>query len=101
MSHETSGSLENDGFRAGLTAEAGRVVLRSRNGTQMGPAFPEVVTAAAQLLGEDVAVDVRVDGGEEPGSGRPVRRSRIARRSASSRASAGRSPSAGRSAGCG
>ncbi|MEU3700037.1 ATP-dependent DNA ligase [Streptomyces griseoviridis] len=38
-----------DGFRAGLSAAGGQVVLRSRNGTQMGPAFPEVVAAAAQL----------------------------------------------------
>ncbi|MEU2565060.1 hypothetical protein ABZ626_37905 [Streptomyces longispororuber] len=38
-----------DGFRAGLSIDAGHVVLRSRNGTQMAPAFPEIVAAAAQL----------------------------------------------------
>ncbi|WP_229925604.1 ATP-dependent DNA ligase [Streptomyces longispororuber] len=38
-----------DGFRAGLSLDARQVVLRSRNGTQMAPAFPEIVAAAAQL----------------------------------------------------
>ncbi|WP_314416190.1 ATP-dependent DNA ligase [Streptomyces sp. DSM 40484] len=38
-----------DGFRAALSVDGGQVVLRSRRGTQMGPAFPEVVAGAAQL----------------------------------------------------
>lgn len=36
-------------FRALVSVEAGRVVLRSRNGTDMGPAFPEVAAGAVQL----------------------------------------------------
>ncbi|MEU9191124.1 hypothetical protein AB0D14_42865 [Streptomyces sp. NPDC048484] len=38
-----------DGFRAAVSVEGGQVVLRSRRGTLMGPAFPEVVAGAAQL----------------------------------------------------
>ncbi|MCX5096070.1 hypothetical protein OOK36_46265 [Streptomyces sp. NBC_00365] len=38
-----------DGFRAGVRVDAGQVVLRSRSGTDMAPAFPEVVAGAAQL----------------------------------------------------
>ncbi|MEU6687753.1 ATP-dependent DNA ligase [Streptomyces sp. NPDC046832] len=38
-----------DGFRALVSADAGKVVLRSRRGTEMGPAFPEIVAGAAQL----------------------------------------------------
>ncbi|WP_234332057.1 hypothetical protein [Streptomyces sp. NRRL F-5650] len=47
--HETRQSLEKDGFRAAVSVDAGRVVLRSRHGTEMGPAFPEVVSGAVQL----------------------------------------------------
>ncbi|MES4886169.1 hypothetical protein ABVB69_37620 [Streptomyces sp. NPDC000349] len=43
-----------DGFRAGLCIDGGQVMLRSRRGTQMAPAFPEVVTGAADVdLTED------------------------------------------------
>ncbi|MFF7953722.1 ATP-dependent DNA ligase [Streptomyces griseorubiginosus] len=38
-----------DGFRALLSLDEGRVVLHSRRGTEMGPAFPEIVAGAAQL----------------------------------------------------
>ncbi|MEU0896779.1 ATP-dependent DNA ligase [Streptomyces massasporeus] len=38
-----------DGFRALLSADAGKVELRSRRGTEMGPSFPEIVAGAAQL----------------------------------------------------
>jgi ATP-dependent DNA ligase len=38
-----------DGFRAGVSVDAGQVVLRSRHGTDMTPAFPEVVAGALQL----------------------------------------------------
>jgi ATP-dependent DNA ligase len=38
-----------DGFRALVSVEAGRVTLRSRRGTEMGPSFPEVVAGAVQL----------------------------------------------------
>ncbi|MFG2466117.1 ATP-dependent DNA ligase [Streptomyces canus] len=38
-----------DGFRALVSVEAGRVVLRSRRGTEMIPAFPEIEEGAAQL----------------------------------------------------
>ncbi|MFJ9154275.1 hypothetical protein ACIRP7_40970 [Streptomyces sp. NPDC102270] len=38
-----------DGFRARLSVDAGRVVLRSRRGTEMLPAFPEIEAGAAQL----------------------------------------------------
>ncbi|KPI01855.1 lig, putative ATP-dependint DNA ligase [Actinobacteria bacterium OK006] len=49
MPYETRQSLENDGCRAALSVDAGVVVLRSRRGTQMGPAFPEIAAGAAQL----------------------------------------------------
>lgn len=38
-----------DGFRAGVSVDAGTAVLRSRRGTQMGPAFPEIVAGTSQL----------------------------------------------------
>ncbi|WP_238431939.1 ATP-dependent DNA ligase [Streptomyces cavernae] len=38
-----------DGWRAMLSVDAGRVALRSRKGTDLAPAFPEVRSAAAQL----------------------------------------------------
>ncbi|MEU3491233.1 ATP-dependent DNA ligase [Streptomyces massasporeus] len=41
--------LKWDGFRALLSVDAGKVALRSRRGTEMGPAFPEIVAGAAQL----------------------------------------------------
>lgn len=49
MSHETRQNLEKDGFRTLVSVDAGRVVLRSRRGTEMGPSFPEVVEGAMQL----------------------------------------------------
>ncbi|WP_341867926.1 hypothetical protein [Streptomyces misionensis] len=38
-----------DGFRALLSVDAGRLVLRSRQGTDLAPAFPEIRAAGAQL----------------------------------------------------
>jgi ATP-dependent DNA ligase len=38
-----------DGFRAGLEAGRGRVVLTSRNGNRLDPKFPEIADAAAAL----------------------------------------------------
>ncbi|MEU0037589.1 ATP-dependent DNA ligase [Streptomyces sp. NPDC006333] len=38
-----------DGFRALLHIDAGRVVLRSRRGTEMVSAFPDIAAAAVQL----------------------------------------------------
>ncbi|MFF8867863.1 ATP-dependent DNA ligase [Streptomyces sp. NPDC015139] len=38
-----------DGFRAAVSADTGTVMLRSRRGTQMGPAFPEIVAGTSQL----------------------------------------------------
>ncbi|MFF4214580.1 hypothetical protein ACFYZE_35680 [Streptomyces sp. NPDC001796] len=38
-----------DGFRALVSVDSGRVVLRSRRGTEMLPAFPEIGAGAAQL----------------------------------------------------
>ncbi|MFJ3825574.1 ATP-dependent DNA ligase [Streptomyces nodosus] len=38
-----------DGFRALVSVDSGRVVLRSRRGIEMGPSFPEVVAGAVQL----------------------------------------------------
>ncbi len=38
-----------DGFRALVSVDEGRVVLRSRRGTEMGPSFPEVVAGTVQL----------------------------------------------------
>jgi bifunctional non-homologous end joining protein LigD len=49
MAHETWQSLEKGGFRALLSVDAGRVVLRSRRGTEMGQSFPEVVGEAVHL----------------------------------------------------
>jgi hypothetical protein len=44
-----AGEPKWDGFRALVSVDAGRVVLRSRRGTEMAPAFPEVVAGAGQL----------------------------------------------------
>lgn len=44
-----AGEPKWDGFRALVSVDAGRVVLRSRRGTEMLPAFPEVGARAAQL----------------------------------------------------
>ncbi len=41
MAHETRQSLENDGFRAPVHTDAGRVVLRSRRCTEMAPALTQ------------------------------------------------------------
>lgn len=38
-----------DGWRALLSLDAGRLVLRSRNGTDLAPSFPEVRAGAVQL----------------------------------------------------
>ncbi|CAL9324855.1 hypothetical protein [Streptomyces sp. SudanB91_2054] len=38
-----------DGFRALVSVDAGRVALRSRRGTEMGPSFSETVGATVQL----------------------------------------------------
>ncbi|MET7920371.1 ATP-dependent DNA ligase [Streptomyces avermitilis] len=38
-----------DGFRAQISIDTGRVVLRSRRGTDMASAFPEVVAGTTQL----------------------------------------------------
>ncbi|MET8292191.1 ATP-dependent DNA ligase [Streptomyces sp. NPDC005132] len=44
-----AGEPKWDGLRALLHTDAGRVVLRSRRGTEMVPAFPDIAAAAAQL----------------------------------------------------
>ncbi|WP_425937680.1 hypothetical protein [Streptomyces albogriseolus] len=44
-----AGEPKWDGFRAAVSVDKGQVVLRSRRGTEMGPAFPEVVAGAVQL----------------------------------------------------
>ncbi|MFJ7905160.1 ATP-dependent DNA ligase [Streptomyces sp. NPDC096198] len=44
-----AGEPKWDGFRALLSVDAGRVVLRSRRGTEMLPAFPEIEAGAAHL----------------------------------------------------
>lgn len=44
-----AGEPKWDGFRAAVSVDAGRVLLRSRRGTEMGPAFPEIVSGAVQL----------------------------------------------------
>ncbi|MEU6680965.1 ATP-dependent DNA ligase [Streptomyces sp. NPDC046925] len=44
-----AGEPKWDGFRAGLSLDGGQVLLRSRRGTQMAAAFPEVVAGAVQL----------------------------------------------------
>ncbi|MER6557454.1 hypothetical protein ABT300_06745 [Streptomyces sp. NPDC001027] len=49
MSHETHQNLEKDGFRALLSVDAGQVVLRSRRGTEMLLAFPQIEAGAAYL----------------------------------------------------
>ncbi|WP_329266517.1 hypothetical protein [Streptomyces sp. NBC_01451] len=44
-----AGEQKWDGFRALVSVDAGRAVLRSRRGTEMSPACPEVVAGAVQL----------------------------------------------------
>ncbi|MFE3269929.1 hypothetical protein [Streptomyces sp. NPDC059215] len=43
-----TGEPKWDGFRALLHTDAGQVVLRSRRGTEMSPAFPDIAAAAVQ-----------------------------------------------------
>ncbi|WP_435607084.1 hypothetical protein [Streptomyces ardesiacus] len=63
MSHETPQSLENDGYWTQLARYAdGRVLLRSRKGTDMTPAFPEIRDAALAQLPDDT---VFLDGGTD------------------------------------
>ncbi|MGW5782964.1 hypothetical protein ACWEWK_03140 [Streptomyces sp. NPDC003757] len=58
MLHETRQSLEKDGYRAQLTRWAdGRVLLRSRQGTDMTGAFPEIKEAALAQLPGDTGLD--------------------------------------------
>ncbi|MFB7982941.1 ATP-dependent DNA ligase [Streptomyces vinaceus] len=44
-----AGEPKWDGFRALISVDAGRVVLRSRRGSEMALAFPEIAAGAAQL----------------------------------------------------
>ncbi|MFI0091812.1 ATP-dependent DNA ligase [Streptomyces bobili] len=44
-----AGEPKWDGFRALVSVDAGQVVLCSRRGTEMLPAFPEIEAGAAQL----------------------------------------------------
>ncbi|MFF8932515.1 hypothetical protein ACF1AO_35245 [Streptomyces longwoodensis] len=44
-----AGEPKWDGFRGAVSVDAGQVALRSRRGTEMGPAFPEIVTGTVQL----------------------------------------------------
>ncbi|MFD7438360.1 hypothetical protein [Streptomyces sp. NPDC059861] len=58
MSHETRQSLEKDGYRAQLAVCAdGRVLLRSRQRTDMTAWFPEIRTAALAQLPADTGLD--------------------------------------------
>jgi ATP-dependent DNA ligase len=58
VSHETQRSLEKDGYRAQLARYAdGRVLLRSRQGTDMTAAFPEIREAALAQLPGGVGLD--------------------------------------------
>jgi hypothetical protein len=61
VSHETQQSLEKDGFRALLSVDAGQVVLRSRHGTEMLPAFPEIGAGARQQLPGATALEALCD----------------------------------------
>lgn len=54
----TRRSLEKDGCRAQLAVyAAGRVLLRSRHGTDMTTSFPEIRAAALAQLPEDTGLD--------------------------------------------
>ncbi|MET7815837.1 hypothetical protein ABZT26_33950 [Streptomyces sp. NPDC005395] len=58
MPHETPRSLEKDGYRAQLARYAdGRVLLRSRQGTDMTAAFPEIAGAALAQLPAHTGLD--------------------------------------------
>jgi ATP-dependent DNA ligase len=58
VSHETHRNLENDGYRAQLAHWADRrVLLRSRQGTDMTAAFPEIADAALAQLPGDTGLD--------------------------------------------
>ncbi|WP_079102855.1 hypothetical protein [Streptomyces sp. TP-A0356] len=61
MSHETRQSLEKDGYRAQLAVYAGgRVLLRSRQGTNMTASSPEIRAAALAQLPADTRLDGEV-----------------------------------------
>ncbi|WP_225840561.1 ATP-dependent DNA ligase [Streptomyces sp. NK08204] len=58
MSHETHQSVEKDGYRAQLAVYAGgRVLLRSRQGTDMTASFPEIRAAILAQLPADTGLD--------------------------------------------
>ncbi|MFD5712463.1 hypothetical protein ACFWHW_19075 [Streptomyces pharetrae] len=58
MSQETHRSLEKDGYRAQLAVHADqRVLLRSRQGTDMTGSFPEIRAAALAQLPADTGLD--------------------------------------------
>lgn len=58
MCHETPPSLEKDGFRAQLAVHtSGRLLLRSRQGTDMTSVFSEIREAALAQLPADTGLD--------------------------------------------
>ncbi|MEV7817858.1 DUF4238 domain-containing protein [Streptomyces flaveolus] len=58
LTHETHRILETDGYRAQLAVFAGgRVLLRSRQGTDMTASFPEIQGAALAHLPADTGLD--------------------------------------------
>ncbi|MFB0632750.1 hypothetical protein [Streptomyces sp. AB3(2024)] len=81
LSHETQRSLENDGHRLLVFTPAGpggRVLLQTRRGALIQDAFPDLVTAAAQLPdglvldGEVLAWDVEAGALSFEGLQRPA-----------------------------
>ncbi|MEV6809990.1 hypothetical protein [Streptomyces sp. NPDC051132] len=91
----TCQSLEKDGYRAQLALHSdGQVLLRSRQGTDMTSAFPEIREAALAHLPADTGLDGELVVWE---SGRPagVREASAALRPAWARGSGGGAPVAG------
>ncbi|MFH8993060.1 ATP-dependent DNA ligase [Streptomyces sp. NPDC017940] len=84
-----------DGFRALLSVDGGQVVLRSRRGTDMAPAFPEIVSAAAHQLPDATALDGELIVWEAGEAGRIAferLQNRLHRRGAGARQAAAQAP---------
>ncbi|MVO90209.1 hypothetical protein GPA10_37020 [Streptomyces sp. p1417] len=57
------------GFRALLTVDGGQAVLRSRHGTDLAPAFPDITDPALRQLPDATALDGELFTWEADGAG--------------------------------
>ncbi|MFH8797589.1 ATP-dependent DNA ligase [Streptomyces sp. NPDC017941] len=92
-----AGEVKWDGFRALLSLDGGQVVLRSRHGTDMAPAFPDITNAALRQLPDATALDGELIVWEAGGAGAgriafERLQNRLRRRGAGARQAASQAP---------